>query len=79
METVPIPDAPEALRTKIGTLAERCLAAAQDHPDRLPGLESQLNKLVYQAYGLTEEEIKLVEGTGKAQHRDETVIPDSND
>ena len=65
MKYVPIPTVPEALRTKIGAVAEKCLAAAQDHPDRLPGLESQLNKLVYQAYGLTEEEIRLVEGTGK--------------
>jgi len=62
VETIPIPDAPDALRTQISALAERCLAAAPDHLDLLPGLESQLNALVYQAYGLTEAEIQIVEG-----------------
>jgi len=59
---LPIPDAPDALRTQISALAEACLAAAPDHPDRLPGLELQLNALVYRAYGLTEAEIQTVEG-----------------
>ena len=67
LEQIPIPHAHDALRTKIGVLAEQCLAAAKDHPDRLAGLESQLNKWVYEAYGLTEAEIRIVERTASNQ------------
>ncbi|MBE2195383.1 MAG: Eco57I restriction-modification methylase domain-containing protein, partial [Anaerolinea sp.] len=52
---------PDALCTKIAALAEKCLAAAKGHPERLPALEAQLNALVYQAYGLNAEEIALIE------------------
>ena len=62
VQHLPIPTVSDALRTQISALAEACLAAAPDRPDRLPGLESQLNALVYQAYGLTEAEIQIVEG-----------------
>ena len=62
LENIPIPDAPDALRQQIAELARQCLDAAQDAPDRLPALEARLNTLVYQAYGLTADEIALVEG-----------------
>jgi len=46
-----------------------CLDAAQDHPDRLPALEAELNALVYQAYGLDAEDVRVIEGSvGKTAH-----------
>lgn len=62
MKDFPIPDAPESLRQQIASLAQQCLDTTKDNPDQLPALEAELNQLVYQAYGLTDDEIALVEG-----------------
>ena len=58
---LPIPNSSDHLRGKIAKLAQQCLDAAKDSPNKLAVLETELNQLVYQAYGLTEEEIALVE------------------
>ncbi len=62
LEKIPIPDAPQPLRDQIASLAEQCLAAVGDAA-KLAKLETQLNALVYQAYGLTDAEIALIEGS----------------
>ncbi|TVR18396.1 MAG: type II restriction endonuclease [Anaerolineaceae bacterium] len=62
LEQIPIPDAPDDLRGKIAALAQGCLDAAKDDPDALPALEAELNQLVYQAYGLDADDIRVIEG-----------------
>jgi len=62
VEQIPIPNAPDDLRQQIASLAQQCLNAAKDNPDRLPALEAELNQLVYQAYGLDEDDIRVIEG-----------------
>jgi adenine-specific DNA-methyltransferase len=59
---IPIPDAPDDLRRQIASIAQQCLDAAKDDPDQLPALEAELNQLVYQAYGLDEDDIRVIEG-----------------
>jgi adenine-specific DNA-methyltransferase len=61
-KNVCIPDAPDDLRRKIAGLAQQCLDAAKDNPDTLPALEAALNQLVYQAYGLDADDIRVIEG-----------------
>src|SRR5690606_33880956 len=63
VEQLPIPDVDDELRQQIAHLAQRCLDAAQDAPDRLPALEAELNALVYQAYGLDDDDIAVIEGS----------------
>jgi hypothetical protein len=74
---LPIPDAlPEAQRLVIGLVeqmlaAKKQLANAKTNKDRTcyerrcTSLDRQINALVYELYGLTEEEIKIVEGSEK--------------
>ena len=59
---LPIPNPPAALRAQIAAVAQQCLDAAASHPARLPALEARLNALVYQAYGLNEEDVAVIEG-----------------
>ncbi|MCE7948577.1 MAG: class I SAM-dependent DNA methyltransferase [Chloroflexi bacterium CFX4] len=57
---IPIPSAPQALRDQIGSLAQK-LTKLRGQGAEAAALEAQLNALVYQAYGLTEAEIALIE------------------
>lgn len=57
---VRIPDAPDNLRQQIETLVQRLLDLEGKGAD-VPALEAQLNQLVYQAYGLADDEIRLIE------------------
>lgn len=59
---VRIPNAPDPLRQQIASLAQQCHDVAKDNPDKLPALEAALNQLVYQAYGLDEDDIQVIEG-----------------
>ena len=61
LEQLPIPDAPDDLRQQIANLAQQCPDAAKDNPNKLLALEAELNQLVYQAYGLNEDDIALIE------------------
>jgi len=60
MEQIPIPDAPPELREKIAKLARQCL----DTPDvgKRAALETRLNTLVYAAYQLNADEVRVIEG-----------------
>lgn len=62
VEQIPIPNVPDDLRGKIANLAQQCLDAAKNNPDKLPALEAELNQLVYQAYGLDADDIAVIEG-----------------
>ena len=82
----PIPNPPADLRERIAAVAQRCLDAAQDNPDRLPALEAELNALVYEAYGLDDDDIAVIEGSlgGKGTNsasdlRNDDVTGDDND
>ncbi|MEP6605412.1 MAG: TaqI-like C-terminal specificity domain-containing protein, partial [Nitrosospira sp.] len=65
---IPIPTPSADLRERIAAAALACLDAAKDHPDRLPALEAELNALVYQAYGLDKDDIRVMEGSISKQN-----------
>ncbi|MCL2306047.1 MAG: N-6 DNA methylase, partial [Planctomycetaceae bacterium] len=59
----PIPNVAPDKQRPIITLVEKILSAKQTNPQaNTSGLERKIDKLVYALYGLTEEEIALVEG-----------------
>lgn len=60
MADVPIPVASDKQKAAISEHVEKILADP-DSPD-VPRLEKEINKLVYALYGLTPEEIEIVEG-----------------
>ncbi len=62
LSQIPIPDAAGDLHQQIASLAQQCLDAAKDNPYKLPALEVELNQLVYQAYDLDEDDIRVIEG-----------------
>jgi hypothetical protein len=62
VEQIPIPALAPAQHNKIAAKARACLDAAQGNAARVTALEGELNALVYQAYGLTDEEISVIEG-----------------
>ena len=51
------------LRERIAAVAQRCLDAAQDNPESAATLEAHLNALVYEAYGLDDDDIAVIEGS----------------
>jgi len=59
LSRVPIPIVSESLRNRIADIAQRCLetkdVATREH------LEEELNALVYQAYGLDQSDIQVIE------------------
>lgn len=58
---IPIPDAPPAERQAIEKLVRRLLDLRGEGAE-VAGLEEELNERVYRLFGLTAEEIRLVEG-----------------
>ena len=63
MYVSPLPIPPEPENDAIAVLADQILAAkAQDPAADVSALEAQIDRLVYALYGLTVEEIKIVEG-----------------
>jgi hypothetical protein len=60
MEQLPIPPATAAQQAPIIERVQKILAAP-DSPD-VPQLEAEVDRLVYELYGLTDEEIAVVEG-----------------
>ncbi|MBQ3691526.1 MAG: N-6 DNA methylase, partial [Bacteroidales bacterium] len=59
---LPIPNATAAQQQPIIDLVDRILSAKKANPQAdTSALESEIDRLVYQLYGLTEEEIKVVE------------------
>jgi Eco57I restriction-modification methylase/TaqI-like C-terminal specificity domain len=59
---IPIPNTLPNIRNQIADLALLCLDVAKDAPEQLPAFEARLNALVYQAYGLDESDIAVIEG-----------------
>jgi adenine-specific DNA-methyltransferase len=66
IKQIPVPDPPDALRQKIASAAQACLVAAEKSRDLAP-LEARLNELVYEAYGLDDDDIAVIEES--LQHR----------
>ena len=63
MKQIPIPNTTKPQRTAIEKLVQKCLDAKKgDRNADTSELEKAIDDLVYQLYGLTEEEIKIVEG-----------------
>ncbi|HQO35736.1 MAG TPA: TaqI-like C-terminal specificity domain-containing protein, partial [bacterium] len=61
---IPIPKITEKQETAAVSLVDRILAAKEHDPDAdVSELEGEIDELVYQLYGLTKEEIKIVEGS----------------
>lgn len=58
-----IPIARDAQFKTIEKLVDQILAAKQENPERdTSKWEREIDNLVYELYGLTEEEVKVVEG-----------------
>jgi hypothetical protein len=65
LEQIPIATGNEVASKKISDLVNKILYAKKQNPSAdTTDLENQIDQLVYQLYGLTEEEIKIVEGNG---------------
>ena len=63
---LPIPTAPPEKQKAVERLVDRILAAKhRDAEADVSALEREIDELVYALYGLTPEEIKLVEGAAK--------------
>lgn len=63
IRNIPIPIASDELQEKIGNYAKQILDAKAKSPsESTSALESEIDRLVYQLYGLTDEEIRIVEG-----------------
>jgi hypothetical protein len=60
IQQFPIPESSESEQRPIIERVQKILAAP-DSPD-VPQLEAEIDRLVYKLYGLTEEEIAVVEG-----------------
>jgi hypothetical protein len=61
---IPIPNISHAQQQRIIVLVDKILSAkAADFNADTIGLERKIDKLVYALYGLTKEEIAIVEGT----------------
>lgn len=66
VEAAPIPIPSERERAELKALVTRRLALEQEgSSDEAPGLEEEIDRMVFGLYGLTEEEIGIVEGSGK--------------
>ncbi len=61
MEKVPVADRTPELKVELSSLVEQILADPEN--DRVPVLEKEIDALVYRLYGLSTEEIALIEQT----------------
>jgi adenine-specific DNA-methyltransferase len=65
---LPIPKASSTVKAKITSLVERILAATKKNPAAdASALEREIDQQVYALYGLTPEEIKIVEDSSKGK------------
>jgi len=60
IQQFPVPEVPEDQQAPIAERVQQILATP-DAPE-VPQLEAEIDQLVYALYGLTDEEIALVEG-----------------
>ncbi|HEC99652.1 MAG TPA: hypothetical protein ENN18_04650 [Proteobacteria bacterium] len=62
---LPVPDVPMEKQTPIVKLVDQILAVKQKYLQAdISALERQIDKIVYELYGLTPEEVEIVEGKG---------------
>ena len=62
VKNIPIANATQNQQMELSTLGDKITRIKQEnHTANVSDLESQINRLVYQIYNLTEEEIKIVE------------------
>lgn len=60
---LPVPDVPEEDQVPVVQMVDRLLQTKQTDPAAdVSGLEAEIDRLVYDLYGLTEDEIAIVEG-----------------
>jgi len=65
-EQIPIPQITGEIKTGIIDLVDKILSIKKSDPSSdITSLEAEIDRLVYDLYGLTEEEIRIVEGGGK--------------
>ena len=63
LEVIPIPYCTREKQLKVCSLVKNAINTKRTNPSAdTSALESEIDRLVYQLYGLTEEEIKIVEG-----------------
>lgn len=62
LRKLPIPKANDLIAIEMINLVEKVLVAKASPNSNTSTLESEIDRLVYELYGLTEEEIKIVEG-----------------
>ena len=63
---IPIPSIKPAQKASISKLVNQILATKRTNPDAdVSDLEKRIDQIVYLLYGLTPEEIAIVEGTEK--------------
>ena len=66
LKKLPIKKIPLSVQQPFITLVDRILAAKKHDPEAdTSALEQEIDQMVYELYGLTEEEITIVEGTAK--------------
>ena len=65
LEQVPIPYPTEMQESKISNLVDAIIAQKQSPNNDTNPLENQIDQMIYQLYGLTEEEIEIVENSIK--------------
>jgi hypothetical protein len=61
VEQLPIPNPTTSIKTQVETLVDAVLDG-KEHGEDTSALEEAIDRLVYQLYGLTDEEIAIVEG-----------------
>ena len=62
IRNIPIPNATSEQQRYIASLVDRILAAKKENPQAdTSALEAEIDQLVYQLYGLTNEEIAIIE------------------
>ncbi|MDO9153556.1 MAG: Eco57I restriction-modification methylase domain-containing protein, partial [Paludibacter sp.] len=62
-DSIPIPKATEFQKEEIENIISKIITEKQSNPSAdITSLETEIDQLVYQLYGLTEEEIRIVEG-----------------
>lgn len=65
-EQIPIPEGDFKTKATLAELAEKAIdQKSKNQQADVTSIETQINQLVYQLYGLTEEEIRIVEESGR--------------
>ena len=77
---LPIPAASSHQSKAISAIVDRILAAKKADPSAdTSALEAEIDQMVYQLYGLTQEEIAIVEGSGQKSSASAKATADKDD